>query len=139
MTIYGKTARGRRKPLAPGFYEGGDAVVRRGDVYYARLGSGVGSEQKGNRPVVVIQNDIGNLHSPTTIVAMITSKKKNGLPTHVRLEDNQSGLLNKSLVLLEQIRTLDKTRFVRLIGHLDDELMDKIDQAMACSLGLNIK
>lgn len=114
-------------------------MVRRGDVYFARLESGVGSEQKGDRPVVVIQNDIGNLHSPTTIVAMITSKKKNGLPTQVRLEGNQIGLLNKSTVLLEQIRTLDKTRFVRLIGHLDDELMEKIDQAMACSLGLNKK
>lgn len=114
-------------------------MVRRGDVYFAQLESGVGSEQKGDRPVVVIQNDIGNLHSPTTIVAMITSKEKKKLPTHVRLCGNKIGLADRSVVLLEQIRTIDKTRFTRLVGHLDDEQMDEIDQAMVCSLGLNIK
>ena len=112
-------------------------MIRRGDVFFAKIGKGIGSEQHGNRPVVVIQNDIGNLHSPTTIVAMITSKPKSRLPTHVRLHGNNIGLTDESIVMLEQIQTLDKVRFVRLIGHLDEEIMKRIDQAAARSIGLN--
>lgn len=112
-------------------------MIRRGDVFFSKIGKGVGSEQHGDRPVVVIQNDIGNLHSPTTIVAMITSKQKSRLPTHVSLHGNNIGLTDESVVMLEQIRTLDKVRFVRLIGHLDEEIMKRIDQAAARSIGLN--
>lgn len=112
-------------------------MVRRGDVFFAKIGKGVGSEQHGDRPVVVIQNDIGNLHSPTTIVAMITSKQKNRLPTHVSLYGNKLGLSDESIIMLEQIRTLDKVRFIRLIGHLDEETMKRIDQAAVRSIGLN--
>lgn len=111
-------------------------MVRRGDVFLAKIEKGVGSEQHGNRPVVVIQNNIGNIHSPTTIVAMITSKPKNRLPTHVSLNGNSIGLTNESIVILEQIQTLDKTRFIKQIGHLDDTTMKKIDQAAAHSIGL---
>ena len=112
-------------------------MIRRGDVFFARIESGIGSEQHGYRPVVVIQNDLGNLHSPTTIVAMITSKEKNRLPTHVSLWNNQIGLLDQSVVMLEQVQTLDKSRFVKPIGHLSNEIMRKIDQSIACSFGLN--
>jgi mRNA interferase MazF len=112
-------------------------VIRRGDVFFARIESGIGSEQHGYRPVVVIQNDLGNLHSPTTIVAMITSKEKSRLPTHVSLRNNQIGLLDQSVVMLEQVQTLDKSRFVKPIGHLSNEIMRKIDQSIACSFGLN--
>ena len=86
---------------------------------------------------IFIQNDIGNLHSATTIVAMITGKSKNKLPTHVSLYGNNLGLTNESIILLEQIQTLDKMRFIRKLGHLDDEMMKRIDQAAACSMGLN--
>ena len=112
-------------------------MVRRGDVFYAKIEPGVGSEQSYDRPVVVIQNDIGNLHSTTTIVAIITSKQKHLLPTHVKLRGNKIGLSNKSIVMLEQIRTVDKMRFIRSIGHLSNRTMKKVDRALACSLGLS--
>ncbi len=112
-------------------------MIRRGDVFFAKIGKGIGSEQHGNRPVVVIQNDIGNLHSPTTIVAMITSKQKSRLPTHVSLRGNNIGLTEESIVMLEQLQTLDMVRFIRLIGHLEEETMKRIDQAAARSIGLN--
>lgn len=112
-------------------------MVKRGDVFFAKFEPGIGSEQHGNRPVVIIQNDIGNVHSPTTIVAMITSKQKCRLPTHVSLLGNMIGLLDESVVMLEQVRTIDKMRLVRMIGHLSDEIMKKIDQAAACSFALD--
>ena len=112
-------------------------MIRRGDVFYAKIEPGIGSEQYYDRPVLVIQNDIGNLHSPTTIVAMITSKQKHLLPTHVKLRGNKIGLSDKSIVMLEQIRTVDKKRFIRPIGHLSNRTMKKVDRALACSLGLS--
>jgi len=82
-------------------------MVKRGDVYYADLDPVIGSEQKGHRPIIVIQNDIGNLYSPTTIAAMVTSSQKKKLPTHVHVKDESSGLSDDSIVMLEQIRTID--------------------------------
>ena len=114
-------------------------MVRRGDVYYARIETGVGSEQKKNRPVLVIQNDCGNLHSATTIVAMITSKPKRRLPTHVKLRGNKMGLAPKSTVMLEQIQTFDKSRLIRPMGHLNKRVMKKVDRALARSLGIHRK
>ena len=116
------------------------SIVKRGDIYYADLSPVVGSEQGGMRPVLIVQNDTGNKHSPTVIAAAITSQMgKARLPTHIELSAQSYGLSRDSVILLEQIRTIDKTRFTRLVGHLDDEQMDEIDQAMVCSLGLNIK
>lgn len=111
-------------------------MIKRGDVFFAKVEPGIGSEQQKDRPVVVIQNDCGNLHSPTTIVAMITSKDKNLLPTHVKLRGNKIGLAPQSVVMLEQIRTFDKSRFIRPMGHLSNRMMRKIDRALECSLGL---
>ncbi len=111
--------------------------VMRGDVFYANLNPVVGSEQGGVRPVLVLQNNIGNKYSPTTIVAAITSKiKKAKLPTHVELEAGQFDLDKDSVILLEQIRTIDKRRLKEKIAHLDGETMDAIDEALQISLGL---
>ncbi len=111
--------------------------VMRGDVYYANLNPVIGSEQGGVRPVLVLQNDIGNKYSPTTIVAAITSKiKKAKLPTHVELEAGQFDLDKDSVILLEQIRTIDKRRLKEKIAHLDGATMEAIDQALQISLGL---
>ena len=112
-------------------------MIRRGDVFFSKIGKGVGSEQHGDRPVVVIQNDIGNLHSPTTIVAMITSKQKSRLPTHVSLHGNNIGLTDESVVMLEQIRTLDKRRLKERMGHLEDNVMQKVNNALYVSFGLS--
>lgn len=111
-------------------------MIKRGDVYYAELNPTVGSEQKGYRPIVIIQNDIGNEHSPTTIAAIITSRKKKGLPTHVHIKDIGSGLSEESIVMLEQIRTIDKRRLGELIGHISDETMANIEDAILCSIGI---
>ncbi|MBC9783653.1 PemK family transcriptional regulator [Heliobacillus mobilis] len=112
-------------------------VIRRGEVYYAELNPVVGSEQGGTRPVLIIQNDIGNQYSPTTIVAAITSQiSKAKLPTHVEVPARRSGLDRDSVVLLEQIRTIDKTRLREKIGVLDEEMMNKVAQALEISLGL---
>ncbi|ABZ84279.1 PemK family transcriptional regulator [Heliobacterium undosum] len=112
-------------------------AIRRGEVYYAELNPVVGSEQGGTRPVLIIQNDIGNQYSPTTIVAAITSQiSKAKLPTHVEVPARRSGLDRDSVVLLEQIRTIDKTRLREKIGMLDDEMMDKVARALEISLGL---
>jgi len=109
--------------------------LSRGDLYYADLDPIKGSEQGGVRPVLVIQNDIGNKYSPTTIVVVITSKKKNKIPTHVELP--YTGLLPKnSIILAEQIRVIDKCRFKNKIGRLDEETMSKVDQALHISLAL---
>ncbi len=114
-----------------------DLSVKRGDIFYADLSPVVGSEQGGVRPVLIIQNDTGNKHSPTVIAAAITSQTgKAKMPTHIELSAHQYGLPKNSLVLLEQIRTLDKRRLREKMGRLDDTLMDRVDNAIAVSFGL---
>lgn len=112
--------------------------IKRGDMYYANLTYGVGSEQSGFRPALIIQNNTGNKHSKTVIVAIITSRtaKKTQLPTHCLILAQQ-GLKRDSLVLLEQIRTIDKDRLKVYIGSLDGEVMSEIDKALAVSVGLH--
>ncbi|HOP74873.1 MAG TPA: type II toxin-antitoxin system PemK/MazF family toxin [Bacillota bacterium] len=112
-------------------------MIRRGDIYYANLNPVVGSEQGGQRPVLVIQNDIGNTYSPTTIVAAITSKiKRAKLPTHIEISAARYRLEKDSVILLEQLRTIDKQRLKEKIDHLDDEIMAKINEAIEISVGL---
>lgn len=113
-------------------------VVKRGDMFYADLSPVVGSEQGGIRPVLIIQNDLGNKYSPTVIAAAITSQtNKAKLPTHIELWENTSGLKSNSVVLTEQIRTIDKSRLKEKIGHIDDEnVMNKINNALGVSFGL---
>ena len=112
-------------------------TIRRGDIYYADLSPVVGSEQGGLRPVLIIQNDIGNRYSPTVIAAAITSRiGKTRLPTHIDIYANQVGLAKDSVILLEQIRTLDKRRLKEKMGHLDDSIMDTVNTAIAISFGL---
>jgi mRNA interferase MazF len=112
-------------------------IVKRGDVYFADLSPVVGSEQGGVRPVLVIQNDIGNRFSPTVIVAAITAQiQKAKLPTHVEIDAKRYGFERDSVILLEQIRTIDKQRLTDKITHLDDEMMEKVDEALQVSLGL---
>jgi mRNA interferase MazF len=112
-------------------------IVKRGDVYFADLSPVVGSEQGGVRPVLIIQNDIGNRFSPTVIVAAITAQiQKAKLPTHVEIDAKRYGFERDSVILLEQIRTIDKQRLTDKITHLDDEMMDKVDEALQISLGL---
>ena len=112
-------------------------IVKRGDVYFADLSPVVGSEQGGVRPVLVIQNDIGNRFSPTVIVAAITAQiQKAKLPTHVEIDAKRYGFERDSVLLLEQIRTIDKQRLTDKITHLDDEMMEKVDEALQISLGL---
>ncbi len=111
--------------------------VKRGDIFYADLSPVIGSEQGGVRPVLIIQNDIGNKYSPTVIVAAITSQiNKAKLPTHMEISANDYGLSRDSVVLLEQIRTIDKKRLREKIGHFSDEMMEKVDQGLQISLGL---
>jgi mRNA interferase MazF len=112
-------------------------IVKRGDVFYADLSPVVGSEQGGVRPVLVIQNDIGNRFSPTVIVAAITAQiQKAKLPTHVEIEAKIHGMERDSVILLEQIRTIDKQRLTDKITHLDDETMRKVDESLQISVGL---
>lgn len=109
----------------------------RGDIFYADLSPVIGSEQGGFRPVLIIQNDIGNKYSPTTIVSAITSQiDKARLPTHVEIPAHVSGLEKNSVILLEQIRTIDKRRLKRHVSKLDEEVMAKVDEALAISVGL---
>lgn len=111
--------------------------IRRGDILFADLSPVVGSEQGGTRPVLVLQNDIGNQYSPTTIVAAITSQiSKAKLPTHVEVTAKGSGLEKDSVILLEQIRTIDKTRLREKVTSLNEEIMNKVAQAVEISLGL---
>ena len=111
--------------------------VKRGDIYYADLSPVVGSEQGGLRPVLIIQNDIGNRYSPTVIAAAITSRMgKTRLPTHIDIYADKVGLAKDSVVLLEQIRTLDKRRLREKMGHLDDTMMHEVNTAIAVSFGL---
>lgn len=112
--------------------------VRRGDIYYADLSPVVGSEQGGIRPVLIIQNDIGNKHSPTVICAAITSRmNKAKLPTHVEIDASKYHIVKNSVVLLEQIRTIDKRRLKEMVCHLDGELMDKVNEALMISFELH--
>lgn len=112
-------------------------IVKRGDIYYADLSPVVGSEQGGVRPVLVIQNDIGNKYSPTVIAAAITSRiNKAKMPTHIELTAKDYGLNKDSVILLEQIRTIDKKRLREKIGRIDDGLMDSVNAALSISFGL---
>lgn len=112
-------------------------IVKRGDIYYADLSPVIGSEQGGVRPVLVVQNDIGNRYSPTVIAAAITSQiNKAKLPTHIEIDAQDYGLSRDSVVLLEQVRTIDKKRLKEKIGHLDDGMMDRVNDALEISLGL---
>ena len=111
--------------------------VKRGDIYYADLSPVVGSEQGGLRPVLIIQNDIGNRYSPTVIAAAITSRLgKTRLPTHIGIYASEVGLSKDSVILLEQIRTLDKRRLREKMGHLDEEQMSDVNTAISISFGL---
>ncbi len=112
-------------------------TVKRGEIYYADLSPVVGSEQGGMRPVLIVQNDTGNRHSPTVIAAAITSQTgKTPLPTHIRLKSHSAGLNRESIVLLEQIRTLDKSRLRQRMGRVDDGTMSAVDSALSVSFGL---
>ena len=112
-------------------------MIKRGDIYYADLSPVVGSEQGGIRPVLIVQNDVGNKYSPTVIAAAITSQKyKNSLPTHIKVNADGCGLAKDSIVLLEQVRTLDKRRLKERMGNLDDVDRDRIDKALSVSFGL---
>lgn len=112
-------------------------MIRRGDIYYADLRPVIGSEQGGVRPVLIIQNDMGNKHSPTVICAAITSKmNKAKLPTHIELDMKKYGIVKDSVILLEQIRTIDKSRLKERVCHLDDEILQDINRALCISLAL---
>ena len=118
-------------------------TVHRGDIYYADLSPVVGSEQGGIRPVLIVQNDVGNRYSPTVIAAAITSQTgKNKLPTHIEVQSQAAtqtdgnGLAKNSIILLEQIRTIDKRRLKEKMGHLDEGTMHKVDEAISVSFGL---
>lgn len=113
-------------------------IIKRGDIYYADLRPVVGSEQGGVRPVLIIQNDIGNKHSPTVICAAITSKmNKAKLPTHVELNTRRCAMVKDSVILLEQLRTIDKQRLKEKICHIDDDLLLRVDAALLVSLALD--
>ncbi|MGJ9382731.1 PemK family transcriptional regulator [Salipaludibacillus neizhouensis] len=112
-------------------------IVKRGDVYFADLSPVVGSEQGGVRPVLIIQNDIGNRFSPTVIIAAITAQiQKAKLPTHVEIDAKRYGFDRDSVILLEQVRTIDKQRLTDKITHLDDDMMLKVNDALNISIGL---
>ena len=114
-----------------------DINVKRGDIYYADLSPVVGSEQGGVRPVLIVQNDVGNKYSPTVIAAAITSQKeKSKLPTHIEINAQNCGLAKNSVVLLEQIRTIDKKRLKERMGMLDEDAMYQVNSALSISFGL---
>ena len=113
-------------------------IIKRGDVFYADLRPVIGSEQGGVRPVLIIQNDVGNRHSPTVICAAITSRmNKPKLPTHIAIDAMQYHMVKDSVILLEQLRTIDKSRLKDKICHLDEEILQEIDEALKISLQLN--
>ena len=112
-------------------------TVKRGDIYYADLSPVVGSEQGGVRPVLIVQNDVGNRYSPTVIAAAITSRLgKTKMPTHIDVAADRVGLTKDSVILLEQVRTIDKRRLGEKMGHLDEETMNAVNNAISVSLGL---
>lgn len=110
--------------------------IKRGDIFYADLGPVVGSEQDGIRPVLIIQNDIGNKYSPTIIAVAITTKAKTCIPTHIPIKAGTFGLEKDSIILIEQVRTLDKSRLKEKIGSLDDITMEKVKEALKLSLNI---
>lgn len=112
-------------------------VIKRGDIFYADLRPVVGSEQGGIRPVLIIQNDIGNKHSPTVICAAITSKMKAKLPTHVEIDAEHYDIVKDSVILLEQLRTIDKRRLKDKVCHLDKEAINKVNKALLVSLDMD--
>ena len=115
-----------------------DNSVKRGDIFYADLSPVVGSEQGGVRPVLIVQNDTGNRHSPTVIAAAITSQTgKARLPTHISVSPLSCGLPKQSIILLEQVRTLDKQRLRQRMGQVDSDVMERVDAAIAVSFGLS--
>lgn len=111
-------------------------IIKRGDIFYADLDPVVGSEQGGIRPVLVVQNNVGNRHSPTIVVLPLSTAKKNYLPTHIHICSSKS-LPKDSIVLAEQIRTIDRYRLREYVGSIDKEIMDKINMAMKISIGVN--
>ena len=112
--------------------------IKRGEIYYADLSPVIGSEQGGVRPVLIIQNDVGNKYSPTVIAAAITSQRdKTNLPTHIKVDADGCGLSKDSIFLLEQVRTIDKMRLKEKMGSLDLNSMDRVDKALSVSFGLN--
>lgn len=112
-------------------------AVKRGDIYYADLSPVVGSEQGGIRPVLIVQNDVGNKYSPTIIISAITSQiNKAKLPTHIEISSDEYGLNKDSVILLEQVRTIDKKRLKEKIGHISDELMSRVNDGLMISFGL---
>ncbi|MBQ7717789.1 MAG: type II toxin-antitoxin system PemK/MazF family toxin [Clostridia bacterium] len=112
-------------------------IVKRGDIYYADLSPVIGSEQGGIRPVLVVQNNVGNKYSPTVIAAAITSQiNKAKLPTHIEVDAQSYGLSKDSVILLEQVRTIDKKRLKEKIGSIDPEMMDRVNNALSISFGL---
>ena len=112
-------------------------TIKRGDIYYADLSPVVGSEQGGIRPVLIVQNDVGNKYSPTVIAAAITSRTdKSRMPTHIDVHADEYGLEKNSVILLEQIRTLDKKRLREKMGHLDENVMNRVNSAISVSFGL---
>ena len=115
------------------------SIIKRGDIYYADLSPVVGSEQGGMRPVLIVQNDVGNRYSPTVIAAAITSRlSKAKLPTHIDVPGEDTGLAKDSIILLEQIRTIDKKRLKEKMGHLDDATMNSVNNAIQVSFGLGL-
>ncbi len=115
-----------------------DLVIKRGDIFYADLSPVIGSEQGGVRPILIVQNDVGNKYSPTVIAAAITSQiNKAKLPTHIEIDSREYGLTKDSVILLEQIRTIDKRRLREKIGHLDSERMKSVNEAIFVSFGLS--
>ena len=125
------------KEISVHLFGGKEMNIKRGDIFYADLSPVVGSEQGGLRPVLIIQNDVGNRYSPTVIAAAITSRMgKNRLPTHIDIHADKVGLAKDSVVLLEQIRTLDKRRLKERMGHLDDQTMQTVNSAIAVSFGI---
>lgn len=111
--------------------------IKRGDIYYADLNPTVGCEQGGIRPVLIIQNNVGNHFSPTVIAAAITSRKKKDMPTHVLIDENNTRLFADSRIMLEQVRTIDRERLKEYVGHADSATMQSVDRAIAVSLGLS--
>ena len=112
-------------------------TIKRGDIFYADLSPAIGSEQGGIRPVLIVQNNVGNYHSPTVIVAVLTSKSKKKLPTHISIPSGEGNITMDSTVLLEQLRSIDKFRLQKYVGSVSDNTMDRVDRAMLVSLGLN--
>jgi len=114
-----------------------DQIIKRGEIYFADLSPVVGSEQGGVRPVLIVQNDIGNKYSPTVIAAAVTSQiNKAKLPTHIEIKAGEYGLAKDSVILLEQIRTIDKRRLQERLGVLNDDMLKRTDRALLISLGL---